>query len=288
MAARVPDPRCAVAWPVFRPTTDDDPAISCTALTLAGTRRFNRPAFGRMLVEGRPSVNYELEGITAWLAGRADCARSRSSLIVDKPSACRSENFRRCAIFSTTCRPTCRSSSGDAAASTRPLPTSADYSHCVTGWPDIFALSSRGPSPSCATASVARRRRRLCPPARTGRKGWPLGLQLARPPSENSSDPRGAIAGDAGAQRLGGAWWVGLIDRLAPETKSISGAHRPSSTRLPDLCRCLARDRVMRQERLARLVQETPVFVVGVDSAVVPPRMHWRATPAPRVRKRRR
>ena len=269
----------AVAW--FSADERDDALNFLHGLTLAVRAGCGRPAFGRMLVEGGGAPAGEFDGITAWLAEVAASALD-VVLIVDEAERLSEENFRALRYLVHNLPPNLRVVIGGRGRIDEAFADLRDYGHCLTVGADTLRFRLE------ETIALLRNRfggsldADACARLHELAEGWPLGLQLALSAAENGSDPRGAIAemlarSEGWGERLVG----GLIDRLAPEDSDFLLRIAIVDAVHPDLCRCLAGDGGA-PERLARLVQETPVFVVGVDSAWC--RLHALARDALRLR----
>ena len=269
----------AVAW--FSADERDDALNFLHGLTLAVRAGCGRPAFGRMLLEGGGIPAGEFEGITAWLAEIAASALD-VVLIVDEAERLAEENFRALLYLVHNLPPNLRVVVGGRGHIDEAFTDLRDYGHCLSIGADTLRFRLEETIALLRNRFGASLDADTCARLHELSEGWPLGLQLALSAAESSSDPRGAIAemlmrNEGRGERLVG----GLIDRLPLADQDFLMRIAVVDAVHPELCDCLAADPGA-SERLARLMQETPIFVVGVDSAWC--RLHALARDALRLR----
>ena len=269
----------AVAW--LSADERDDPQYFLLALTLAVRLGCGRPAFGRLLIEGGGAPLGELEGITAWLAEVASSALD-VVLIVDDAERLAEHNLQALIYLLHNLPPNLRVVIGGRGRLDEAVADLTEYGQCVTVGIELLRFQ--------LDETIAFMRNRFgtsldtdaCARLYELAEGWPLGLQLMLAAVESGADPRGAIAEmilrneGRGEQLVGG-----LIDRLADEDRDFLIRVSAVDSLHPDLCRRLTGEGDA-PARLARLMQDTPIFVAGVDSEWC--RLHALARDALRVR----
>jgi len=256
----------AVAWVTADGGDDLQRFLHC----LVQAVRFgcSRPGFGRLLLQTMGTRPGELEGVTAWLAEVAQTSLEMV-LIVDEAE---------------------RLSSGNLAALTYLLHNVTPNLHVVIGArggidPAIADLVDYGDALSLGSEALRFRLDETMTLARSrfGEKvdadtvarvhelteGWPLGLQILMASVAKGSDLRAGIPAMSGGEA--GGFVGGLLANLAGEDADFLVRISIVDLIHPDLAAALT-GAADGNERLARLIRDTPVFVVSDASEWV--RLH--------------
>jgi LuxR family maltose regulon positive regulatory protein len=252
----------AVAW--LTADEADEPARFVRALVQAVRAGCARPAFARHLEGGGAATDQPLEAVTAWLAEVAATSLD-ILLLVDEGERLPAPSAELLAYLMHNAPPNLRV----VAAARTPLAL-ADmlaYGHCVKVGPEMLRFAFDETRKLVAvrfgaalTADAAARLHELS-------EGWPLGLQLALAAMEHSGDPNGAIAALAeGSGELTARVTDMLLAHLDPADQEFLEGAALTDALHPDLCNALTGE-ADAAARLARLVRETPLFVVGQESA---------------------
>ncbi len=252
----------AVAWLTLDDA--DEPARLVRALVHAVRDGCARPGFGRQLLDGGAASDDARGAVTAWLAEVAassldmlllvdDCERLPAAsadllnyLLHNVPSNLRVVVAARVAL---------------------PLADLLAYGHCVKIGPELLRFRFDETRAlvtvrfgSAVQADDAARLHELT-------EGWPLGLQLALAAMEHSREPAAALAGLAGGSgELPARVVAMLLDHLDPADQEFLVGAALTDALHPELCNALS-GQADSAARLARLVRDTPLFVVAEDSA---------------------
>lgn len=249
-----------VAW--LSAEAGDDPQRFLQSLVLSVRVGCGRPGFGRQLLDGAVASIGELEGMTAWLAEVAQLALE-VVLIIDEAERLGERGFNALVYLVHNTPPNLRM----IVAARTGLEAAVDdllaYGQGVLVKAEalrfrldetISLVKSRFGAKVDADASA--RLHEIT-------EGWPLGLQIALSAMERSADPRQAIdalsssSRDEREQLIGG-----LVAKLPPGDADFLTRIAVVDLIHPDLCRALT-GMPDAPEILARLVQDTPIFVVG-------------------------
>ncbi len=252
----------AVAWLTLDEA--DEPARLVRALVQAVRDGCARPAFGRQLVDGGAAADDALGAVTTWLADVAASSLDLMLLVDDAeklpPASTELLNYLlhnlplnlRVVV---------------AARAALPLADLLAYGHCVKVGPELLRFVFEETRALVAvrfgalvSADDAARLHELT-------EGWPLGLQLALAAMEHSRDPAAALAGLAGGDGQLPARVVGmLLAHLDPDDQQFLVGAALTDALHPELCNVLS-GQADSAARLARLVRDTPLFVVAENSA---------------------
>ncbi|HJV86941.1 MAG TPA: LuxR C-terminal-related transcriptional regulator [Noviherbaspirillum sp.] len=253
----------AVAW--VTADDSDDPRRFLHCLVLAVRSGCGRPAFGRLLLEGSGSNADEIAGITAWLAEVTQSSLDLI-LIVDEAERLSPVNFSALTYLLHNTTSNLRVIVGARSRIDTAVADLLNYGHSLSLGPEQlrFHLDEtmalvRGRFGAKVDADMAAR-------VHEATEGWPLGLQIVMAAMERTNDPRAAIAAvSAGVGGRGENFVGGLLANLTGEDADF--LIRISAVNLihPDLCRALT-GLDDAPERLARLIRDTPLFVVGDES----------------------
>ena len=253
----------AVAW--LSADDRDDPRHFLQALTLAVRVGCGRPAFGRHLIEGGDASVGELEGVTAWLSEAGQTALD-IVLMVDEAERLSERNLQALVYLLHNLPPNLRVVIGGRSHLDDAVADLAAYGLCVLVGGEMlrfsvdetiaFVRNRFGPN---VDADACARLHELA-------EGWPLGLQLVLAAVEGRGDPRAALSLMLARNDWRGVELVGgLLDQLDAGDVDFLARISVLDSVHPDLCRCLTgSDDAPGQ--LARLVRDTPIFMVGDDS----------------------
>jgi LuxR family maltose regulon positive regulatory protein len=252
----------AVAW--LSADDHSDARHFLQALTLAVRVGCGRPTFGRYLIEGGDALLGELEGITTWLSEVGQTALD-IVLIVDEAERLAENNLSALVYLLHNLPPNLRVVIGGRNRLDAALADLMAYGSCVLVGPEMlrFRLDEtidfvRGRFGPGVDADACARLHELA-------EGWPLGLQLVLASVEGGGDPRAAINLTLARNDWRGVELVGgLLDQLDAgdvdflmRVSVVEGIH-------PDLCASLTGN-ADAPAQLARLVRDTPIFVIGDD-----------------------
>jgi LuxR family maltose regulon positive regulatory protein len=252
----------AVAWLTLDDA--DEPARLVRALVLAVRDGCARPAFGRQLLDGGAAADNALGAVTTWLAEVAASSLDLLLLVDDAeklpPASTDLLNYLLHNVPSNLRVVV-------ASRVALPLADLLAYGHCVKVGPELLRFvfdETRALVAvrfgSSVQADDAARLHELT-------EGWPLGLQLALAAMEHSRDPAAALAGLAGGDGELPARVVGmLLAHLDPADQEFLVGAALTDALHPELCNVLT-GQADSAARLARLVRDTPLFVVAEDSA---------------------
>ncbi|HET8747840.1 MAG TPA: LuxR C-terminal-related transcriptional regulator [Ramlibacter sp.] len=255
----------AVAWVSAAP--GDDLATFVQALALAVRVGAHRPAFGHVLLEGRPPAG--LEGVTLWLA---EVAQGAIPLLLCVDEADRLAEPARDALAyllhnlppNLRCAIAARS---DARLDVKDLVASGQC--VVLGAPQLrFGLEQtlqlvRARLGAAFDGDEAARLHDMT-------EGWPLGVQLALGLAQGrlpAALPHRALTG----AQLRTRFVTALLGKLEPQDLDFLTRISIVETLHPGLCTALVED-AGAPARLERLAAETPVFVAAEQGAWL--RMH--------------
>jgi len=253
----------AVAW--VSADAHDDPHRFLQCLVLAVRMGCGRPGFGRTLLEGAAAAPGGTEAMTAWLAEVAQASLDLV-LIVDEAERLAPAGVAALLYLLHNPPPNLRivvAARNGFEAAVFDL-TAYGQCACIGAEALRFRLDE--------TIALARSRfgdrmdADSCARLHEITDGWPLGLQLVLAAMARGADPRGVIdamsarPADEGQHLIGG-----LIAKLTPDDVAFLIRIAIVDHLHPDLCRALTGSE-QAPERLARLVRETPIFVVGDDS----------------------
>lgn len=259
----------AVAWVSADAGKDLQRFLQC----LVQAVRFGcvRPAFGRLLLETQGTKPGELEGVTAWLAEVAQTSLDMV-LVVDEAERLAPGNFAALAYVMHNAPPNLQVVVGARGGIDAAIADLVAYGHALSlGAEDLrFRLDEtmvlvRERCGEKIDADQAARLHELS-------EGWPLGLQIMLAALEKGGDIRATIASLAREEGGNAEHFVGgLLANLAVD--DVDFLSRISCLDLvhPDLCIAMTGSATAR-ETLARLIRDTPVFVVGDGSEWV--RLH--------------
>lgn len=243
----------------------DDPQRFLHCLVLAVRHGCGRPAFGRLLLEGAGTRLGELEDVTAWLAEVAQTTLDLT-LIVDEAERLSPVNFSALTYLLHNTPPNLRVIVGARGGFDAAVADLLSYGQCLAIGPEDlrFHLDE--------TMALARNRFGNKVDADTAARlhevteGWPLGLQIVMAAMERANDPRAAIASvSAGFGGQGEQFMAGLLANLAGDDADFLVRISVADLIHPDLCHALT-GLADAPARLARLVRDTPVFVIGDES----------------------
>lgn len=250
----------AVAWITADGNEDQQRFLHC----LVQAVRFGcgRPAFGRQLLESLSTRAAELEGVTAWLAEVAQASLDLV-LVVDEAERLSPRNFEALSYLVHNLPANLRVVIGARGGLDEAVGDLVDYGEALSL--DAEDLRFRLDETLALTRSRFGEKFDADTMARLHEttEGWPLGLQMLLA----SLDRGGALRGGAPGlhEAAGGDSFLGgLLANL--EEGDADFLIRISVVDLihPELATALAGEPA--GERLARLVRDTPVFVVGDDS----------------------
>jgi len=257
----------AVAWVNADGVDDLQRFVHC----LVQAVRFGcgRPGFGRLLLETMGTRPGELEGVTAWLAEVAQTSLDMV-LIVDEAERLSPGNFAALTYLLHNIAPNLHVVIGARGGIDAAIADLVDYGDALSIGAEAlrFRLDE--------TMSLARSRFGDKVDADTVARvhemteGWPLGLQILMASVGKGGDLRGGIPAMSGGEP-GGGFVGGLLANLAVDDADFLVRIAIVDLVHPDLAAALtgAADAA---ERLARLIRDTPVFVVGDNSEWV--RLH--------------
>ena len=250
----------AVAWM----TADDssDARRFLHSLVQAVRAGCARPAFGKLLLQSSPATLGGLEGITAWLTEVAQTSLDLV-LIVDEADRLSTVNFSALAYLLHNAPANLRVMLGARGRMNAAVADLVAYGQCLSlGTDDLrFRLDE----------TMALMRNRFGPrlDADTAAhlhditEGWPLGLQMVMASIEKAGDPRAVIASAPVAfDDSGAACFGALLTNLSGEDEDFLIRIAVADHVHPDLCRAVT-GMPDAPERLAHLIQETLLFVVG-------------------------
>ena len=251
----------AVAWV----TADDSDDLQRFLHCLVQAVRFGcgRPAFGRLLLENMGTKPGELEGVTAWLAEVAQTSLDMV-LIVDEAERLSSGNFAALTYLLHNLSPNLHVVIGARAGLDAAIADLVDYGQALSLGPDAlrFRLDE--------SMSLARNRLGEKLDADTAARlhelteGWPLGLQILMAGLEKGGDLRAGLPMMSGGDS-GGSFVGGLLSNLGGDDADFLIRIAIVDLIHPDLAAALSSG-AGAAEQLARLIRETPVFVVGDSS----------------------
>lgn len=256
-----------VAWVLAQ--EQDSPARLVRALALAVRSGAARPGFGHTLLESPPADG--VEGVTVWLAEVAQGALDLV-LFVDEVERLPEDTREVLAYLLRNAPPNLRVVL--AARSDCPLDIDdlVDYGHCAVVGQEMLRLQL------AETLELAHKRLgdRIDDDAAARlhelTEGWPLGVQLALSALGGGGDARlAALAPGAQGGALREHFVALLLAHLDPADVAFLTRISVAEALHAGLCQALtqAGDAA---ERLARLVRDTPVFVVAESSEWL--RMH--------------
>lgn len=252
----------ACAW--LTVDNEDEPARLVRALVHAVRDGCARPLFGRQLLDGGAASEDALGAVTAWLAEVAATSLDLV-LFVDDAERLPPASADLLNYLLHNVPPNLRVVAASRAA--LPLADLLAYGHCVKVGPELLRFTFDETRAlvnvrfgSAVQADDAARLHELT-------EGWPLGMQLALAAMEHSGEPAAAISGLAvGSSELPARVMGMLLDHLdAADQEFLVGAAFTDALH-PDLCNVLTGE-ADSAARLARLVRETPLFVVAENSA---------------------
>jgi len=253
----------AVAW--VSADADDDPQRLLHCLVIAVRVGSGRPGFGRTLLEGSAAAPGSPEGMTAWLA---EVAQMSLSLVLIVDEAERLSPAGSSALLyllynaPSNLRIVVAARSGFEAA----VSDLTAYGQCNCIGPKSLRFRIDETMALVRSRFGDRVDADSCARLHEMTDGWPLGLQLALAAMERGADPRSVIdamstrPADVGEHLVGG-----LMAKLTPDDADFLIRIAVVDHLHPDLCRVLT-GREHASAYLARLVRETPIFVVGDDS----------------------
>jgi LuxR family maltose regulon positive regulatory protein len=252
----------AVAWLALDEA--DEPARLVRALVHAVREGCARPAFGRHLLDGAAAADNALGAVTAWLA---EAAASSLDLLLLLDDAERLPPASAALLNYLLHNAPSNLRVVVAARTALPLADLLAYGHCVKVGPELLRFTFDETRAlvnvrfgSAVQADGAARLHELT-------EGWPLGLQLALAAMEHSGQPSEAIAGLAtGNGELQDRVVCMLMAQLDPADQQFLVGASLTDALHPELCNALTGE-ADSAARLARLVRETPLFVVAEDSA---------------------
>lgn len=268
----------AVAW--VSADERDDLQRFLDSLTLAVRTGCARPNFGRMLMEAAASTG-ELDGVTAWLAEVAQTALDLV-LIVDEAERLSPRNFAALTYLVHNVPANLRLVIAARGGVDEVIADLVDYGQCLSVGPDNLRFTLE------ETISLVRERfgekvdTDSCARLHELTEGWPLGLQLALAAIPQGGDPQVAVKSLAADSGKGGEHLLsGLVAKLAADDVDFLTRIAIVDQFHPDLCRALtgAPDA---PGRLARLTQDTPIFIASDSSEWC--RLHALARDAFRLR----
>lgn len=269
----------AVAW--FSAGPNDDVERFIHGLVLAVRQGCGRPAFGGTLLEGASSLNGTLEGVTAWLAEIAQSSLDLV-LIVDEVERLPQESSDALAYLLHNTPQNLRIVVAGRGGLSRVVSDLVAYGQCASV--DSHMLRFRLDE----TITLIRNRfgtgidADTCARLHEVTEGWPLGLQLAFGAMQRDADPRAAVyvmsshPGDL-HERLVGE----MLSKLPAADAAFLVRISAMDLLHPDLCRALTASKDA-PEQLARLMRDTPLFVLGEDTEWC--RLHTLARDALRAR----
>ncbi|MBS0353617.1 MAG: AAA family ATPase [Proteobacteria bacterium] len=253
----------AVAW--ISVDGRDDPLRFLHSLVLAVRVGCARPQFGRVLMEGGQASLGELDGITAWLA---EVAQSSLDLVLIIDEAERLSAARRNGLsyLLHNAPANLRVVIAARAGFDAEVEDLSSYGHCELVGVEMLCFRLEETLSLVGNRFGSKVDADTCARLQEATEGWPLGLQLALAAMERSTDPRSAIEGLASGSgdqrhRLVDA----LMAHLAADDLDFLTRIAVVDLLHPDLCRALVGDDA--EERLQRLSRDTPIFVVGDNSA---------------------
>jgi len=248
----------AVAWV----TADDGDDLQRFLHCLVQAVRFGcvRPGFGRLLLETAGSKPGELEGVTAWLAEVAQTSLDMV-LIVDEAEHLSSGNLAALTYLLHNITPNLHVVIGARGGIDTAIADLVDYGEALSlGTEELrFRLDE--------TISLARNRFGEKIDTDTAARlhelteGWPLGLQILMGGLEKGGNLRAGLPSMSSGESAGG-FVGGLLANLASD--DVDFLVRISIVDLihPDLSGALT-GVAEAAEQLARLIRDTPIFVVS-------------------------
>lgn len=251
----------AVAWISVDEHTDPQRLVQ--SLVQAVRSGCGRPAFGRSLIEGAGASAGEFEGVTAWLAEVAHTSLDLV-LMVDEAERLPAAAFAVLSYLLHNAPPNLRLVIAARSGFDREVADLCSYGYCVLVGAEALRFRLDETLNLVRNRFGARVDADTCARIHEIVEGWPLGLQLALAALERGGDPRAVVDGlsaRAGNQEqlLGG-----LLAKLAPEDAAFLTRISTVDMLHRELCGALtgAGDAA---ERMARLMRDIPVFVVGDD-----------------------
>ena len=257
----------AVAWVNADGVDDLQRFLHC----LVQAVRFGcgRPGFGRLLLETMGTRPGELEGVTAWLAEVAQTSLDMV-LIVDEAERLSAGNFAALTYLVHNVTPNLHVVIGARGGIDAAIADLVDYGDALAIGAEAlrFRLDE--------TMTLARSRFGDKVDADTVARvheiteGWPLGLQILMASVGKGGDLRAGIPAMSGGEP-GGGFVDGLLANLAGDDADFLVRISIVDLIHPELAAALT-GTADATERLARLIRDTPVFVVGDNSEWV--RLH--------------
>lgn len=250
----------AVAWVSL--DENDDPRRLLMSLASAIRSGCGRAAFGARLLEGGAAADGPLEGFTVWLAEVAHLALD-VVLILDEaerlPDASRDALIYLLNNLPSNLRIVVAARSGFDTVVERLGP----YGQCVKVDAGLLRFRLEETIALIGSNFEISVEADACARLHDVTEGWPLGLQLALAAIAHAPDPVAAI--DAFANSTGGMREQFVTALLARLTDADTGFLTRISIAEPlhaELCRAIT-GLPDAQERLHRLMRETPLFVVA-------------------------
>ncbi len=251
----------AVAW--ISADGSPDPQRMLHSLVQAVRMGCGRPNFGATLLEGSAANVGELEGITAWLSEVTQASLSLV-LMIDEAERMAANSIAALDYLLHNAPPNLRvvvAGRGTLDAMVADLVT---YGQCTLVGIETLRFTLEEAISLVRNRVGAKADADTCARLHDMTEGWPLGLQLALAAMERGSDPRNVIGTHLPSSR--NQLIEALTAELAPEDVAFLTRIAVVDQLHPDLCIALTGDAEAPQ-RLARLARDTPIFVVGEDSA---------------------
>ncbi|CAG4888196.1 LuxR C-terminal-related transcriptional regulator [Paraburkholderia saeva] len=252
----------AVAWLLV--DERDDAQRILPGLVHAMRSACARPTFGRVLLEGATPAVRDLEGATAWLA---EVARLSLDIVlfVDDADRMPADGAEVLAYVLHNAPPNLRI----VVAARRGLEVAFGdllaYGQALLVGPEMLRFRLDETIALIGNRFGPRIDADACARLFEATDGWPLGLQLALAAMAHAADPRQTVdalvtgPGSARDQLVGA-----LLAKLSPEDEAFLTRISLVDMLHPDLCEALTGD-AGAPERLARLMQQTPVFITSEE-----------------------
>jgi LuxR family transcriptional regulator, maltose regulon positive regulatory protein len=251
-----------VAW--ISGDGSEDPQHLLHGLVLAVRVGCGRPGFGRTLLEAASASVGALEGVTAWMAEVAQMPLDLV-LMVDEAERLSEAGHSALVYLLHNTPPNLRIVVAARGGFNSAVAELRAYGHCVTVGAEMLRFRLEETMALVRNRFGAKVVPDTCACLHELTEGWPLGLQLALTAMERGANPCAVIeALSAGSGDSMDYMVAGLVAKLAPEDTAFLTRIAVPDLLHPDLCRALT-GLEEAPERLARLIRDTPIFVVSHD-----------------------
>ena len=251
----------AVAW--ISADGSPDPQRMLHSLVLAVRMGCGRPNFGATLLEGSAATVGELEAITAWLSEVAQASLTLV-LMIDEAERMSPNSLAALDYLLHNAPSNLRVVVAGRGVLDAMVADLITYGQCTSVGIEMLRFTLEETIALVRNRIGAKADADTCARLHDMTEGWPLGLQLALAAMERGSDPRNVVGTQVPGSR--NQLVEALTAELAPEDVAFLTQIAVVDQLHPDLCVALTGDEEGPQ-RLVRLARDTPIFVVGEDSA---------------------